>query len=50
MDNTDVFFKVMRLALGDKSVPREIRELVGSDSGHGDDDDDDDSHGHGHND
>ena len=40
MDNTDVFFEMMRLALGDKSVGREIRELVGSDSGRGDDNDD----------
>jgi alkaline phosphatase len=29
MDNTDVFFKVMRVALGDKSVQKEVRNLIG---------------------
>ena len=33
MDNTDVFFKVMRIALGDKSVRHEVRALFGSGKG-----------------
>ena len=41
MDNTDVFFKVMRIALGDKSVRNEVRALLGS--GKGDRDDEFDS-------
>ena len=28
MDNTDVFFKVVRVALGDRSLPKEVRNLV----------------------
>ena len=41
MDNTDVFFKVMRIALGDKGVRNEVRALLGS--GKGDRDDEFDS-------
>ena len=28
MDNTDVFFKVMRVALGDRSVKKEVHDLL----------------------
>ena len=28
MDNTDVFFKVVRVAVGDRSLPREVQNLV----------------------
>jgi alkaline phosphatase len=33
MDNTEVFFKVMRIALGDKSLKHEIRDLVNPEPG-----------------
>jgi len=45
MDNTDVFFKVMQIALGDRGARHEVRALLHSGTEHGDDDD---HHGYDH--
>ncbi len=47
MDNTDVFFKVMRIALGDHRVNQDIKNITGNpgrNRGHEDKHDEDDEH------